>query len=173
MSALLRQTSRRIRALLPILSSIALVMFGLLPIGLPHFDSVAPAFALMAVFYWSIFRSDLMTMVGAFLIGLLLDLLSAGPLGLNALALVLVHELGMAQRKVFLGSSFLMNWAAFALVLGAVLPAGWVIVSLLHWRLQPTVPLVAQLLLSLMLYPAVYWALSKLERRWLRTSVAV
>lgn len=171
MSALLRQISRRIRALLPILSSMTLVLFGLLPVGLPHFESVGPAFALMAVFYWSIFRSDLMTMAGAFMIGLLLDLLSAGPLGLNALILVLVHELGMAQRKIFLGSSFMVNWAAFALVVGAVLPAGWAIVSVLHWRLQPTAPLLAQLLLSLALYPAIYWSLSKLERRWLRASV--
>lgn len=171
MSALLRQTSRRIRALLPILSSLALVLFGLLPLGLPHFDVVGPAFALMAVFYWSIFRSDLMTMVGAFAIGLLLDLLSGGPLGLNALALLLVHELGVSQRRVFLGSSFLVNWAAFALVVGAVQPLSWALVSLLHWQPLPVAPLVAQLALSLALYPGIYWLLSRLERRWLRASV--
>lgn len=173
MSALLRQTSRRIRALLPILSSIALVMFGLLPIGLPHFSSVAPSFALMAVFYWSIFRSDLMTMLGAFLIGLLLDLLSGGPLGLNALMLVAVHELGVSQRRVFLGSSFMVNWTAFALVVGAVVPLSWGLVSLLHWRLLPTAPVLAQVILALTLYPAIYWILSRLERRWLRGSLAV
>lgn len=173
MIALLRQISRRIRALLPILSSIALVLFGLLPIGLPHFDTVAPSFALMAVFYWSIFRSDLMTMIGAFLIGLLLDVLSGGLLGLNALILVAVHEFGVSQRRVFLGSSFLVNWTAFALLIGGVLPLSWALVSLLHWRLLPTAPVVAQLILSLTLYPAVYWALSRLERRWLRGSLAV
>lgn len=173
MSALLRQTSRRIRALLPILSSIALVLLGLLPVGLPHFDTVAPSFALMAVFYWSIFRSDLMTMVGAFLIGLLLDLLCAGPLGLNALILVAVHELGVSQRRVFLGSSFLVNWTAFALVIGSILPLSWAVVSLLHWRLLPVMPMATQLMLSLVLYPGIYWLLSRLERRWLRRSVAV
>lgn len=173
MSALLRQASRRIRALLPILSSVALVMLGLLPIGLPHFDTVAPSFALMAVFYWSIFRSDLMTMVGAFLIGLLLDLLTGGPLGLNALILVIIHELGVSQRRVFLGSSFLVNWTAFALVIGAVAPLSWALISLLHWRLLPTAPVLAQVLLSLGLYPGVYWVLSRLERRWLRSSVTV
>ncbi|MFN4311896.1 MAG: rod shape-determining protein MreD [Ferrovibrio sp.] len=172
MSALLRQTRRRIRALLPIISSLALVLFGLLPLGLPHFDVVGPAFALMAVFYWSIFRSDLMTMTGAFAIGLLLDLLSGGPLGLNALVLLLAHELGVSQRRVFLGSSFLVNWAAFALVIAAVLPVCWALISLLHWQMLPVTPLVAQLLLSLALYPAVYWLLSRLERRWLRAAAA-
>lgn len=171
MSALLRQTSRRIRALLPILSSLALVLFSLAPVGLPHFDSVGPAFALMAVFYWSIFRSDLMTMLGAFAIGLLLDLLSGGPVGLNALVLALAHELGVSQRRVFLGSSFLVNWAAFALVIGVVLPICWALMSLLHWELLPMLPLTTQLLLSLALYPVIYWLLSRLERRWLRASV--
>lgn len=173
MLALLRQISRRIRALLPILSSIVLVLLGLLPVGLPYFDTVAPSFALMAVFYWSIFRSDLMTMVGAFLIGLLLDLLSGGLLGLNALILVAVHELGVSQRRVFLGSSFMVNWTAFALLIGAVLPLSWALVSLLYWRLLPTAPVLAQMILSLTLYPAVYWGLSRLERRWLRGSLAV
>lgn len=165
MAALLRQTNRRLRALLPLLSSAALVLVGILPLGLPHLSSVAPVLALMAVFYWSIFRPDLMTMVGAFLIGLFLDLLSGGPLGLNAATLLLIHELGVSQRRVFLGSSFLVNWTAFALVVGAVLPIGWLLVSLLHWRLLPTAPILAQLLLSLAIYPAVYWLFSRLERR--------
>src|SRR3546814_9858067 len=103
MSALLRQTNRRLRALLPILSSVALVLVGILPLGLPHLNSVAPLLALMAVFYWSIFRADLMTMLGAFLIGLFLDLLSGGPLGLNAATLLLLHELD--RKSVVLGKS--------------------------------------------------------------------
>ena len=94
MSALLRQTSRRIQALLPILSSVTLVLIGLAPVGLPHFDNVAPAFALMAVFYWSIFRSDLMTMLGAFMIGLLLDLRE------RAVAVALLEQRGVAFQQL-------------------------------------------------------------------------
>lgn len=168
MSALLRQASRRTRALLPILSSIALVLIGLLPLGLPHFGIIAPGLALMAVFYWSIFRSDLMTMLGAALIGLFLDLISGGPLGLNTLTLLLVHELGVSQRRVFLGSSFLVNWSGFALVATVTTFAGWLLVCLLHWSLLPVAPLLGHWALSLALYPAVYWLLSRLERRYLR-----
>lgn len=170
MSALLRQAGRRTRATLPILSSVALVLIGLLPLGLPHFGAVSPALALMAVFYWSIFRADLMTMLGAFLIGLLLDLLSGGPLGLNALTLLLVHELGESQRRIFLGSSFLVNWCGFALVAVAAAIAGWALVCLLHWSLLPILPLIIQTGLSLGLYPGVYWLLSRLERRYLQSA---
>lgn len=165
MAALFRQTNRRLSALLPLFSSIALVLVSITPLGLPHLNSIAPLLAVMAVFYWSIFRADLMSMLDAFLIGLLLDLLGGGPPGLNAATLLLIHQLGVSQRRVFLGSSFLVNWTAFALVAGAVLPISWLVVSLLHWSLLPTAPVLAQFLLSLAIYPAVYWMFSRLERR--------
>jgi rod shape-determining protein MreD len=169
MSALLGQASRRARALLPLLSSLVLVLIGLLPLGLPHFGAVAPALALMAVFYWSIFRADLMTMPGAALIGLFLDLLGGGPLGLNTLILLLVHALGVSQRRIFLGSSFLVNWSGFALVATVTAAGGWAVVCLLHWTLLPVLPLIGQWGLSLAIYPAIYWLLSRLERRYLRS----
>jgi len=173
MHALLIQTNRRLRAFLPLLSSLTLGLVGLTPLGLPHLELAAPSLALMAIFYWSIFRADLMTMVGAFLIGLFLDLLSGGPVGLNAMMLLLAHELGVSQRRVFLGSSFLVNWSAFALVASAAILAGWLMISLLHWTLLPLAPRLAQWALSLAVYPAVYWLLSRIERRWLRRMQAV
>ena len=60
-----------------------------------------------------------------------------------------------------------------AVKVGAVVPLSWGLVSLLHWRLLPTAPVLAQVILALTLYPAVYWLLSRLERRWLRGSLAV
>lgn len=168
MDALLTQTNRRLRAFLPLLSSLVLGLIGLTPLGLPHLELVAPSLALMAIFYWSIFRADLMTMAGAFLIGLILDLLSGGPVGLNAMMLLLAHQLGVSQRRVFLGSSFLVNWVAFALVVSAVTFAGWAMISLLNWTLLPVPPRLAQWALSLACYPPVYWLLSRIERRWLR-----
>lgn len=173
MQALLRQTDRRLRAMLPLFTCVLLGVIGLTPLGLPHLDAASPALALMAVFYWSIFRSDLMTMVGAFLAGLFLDLLGGGTPGLNALILLLTHELGVSQRKVFLGSSFLVNWAGFALVASGAILLGWTVVSLLHWQPLPLVPRLAQWALSLAFYPAVYWLLSRIERRWLRPALTV
>ncbi|WP_341703389.1 rod shape-determining protein MreD [Ferrovibrio sp.] len=168
MHNLLAQINRRLRAFLPLLSSLALGLIGLTPLGMPYLELAAPSLALMAVFYWSIFRADLMTMLGAFLIGLAIDLLSGGPVGLNAMMLLLAHELGVSQRRVFLGSSFLVNWSAFALVASAAILAGWLLISLLYWTLLPVAPRIAQWALSLAVYPAVYWLLSRIERRWLR-----
>ncbi len=158
----------RLRGFLPIMTCLLLVAFGLMPLGLPHFAPISPALALMAVFYWSIFRADLMSMLGAFLIGLVVDLITAGPLGINALLLLLTHELGVSQRRVFLGSSFLVNWWGFAMVAVGASLLSWLIASLLHWQMHEIRPMLAQLLLSLGLYPAIYWLLSRIEQRYLR-----
>lgn len=173
MNLALTQASRRLRGLVPALSSFALVTVGVLPMGLPHFSSICPALALMAVFYWSIFRADLMSMLSAFAIGLGVDLLTGGPLGLQAVILLLAHGLAVSQRRVFLGTSFLVNWWGYGIVaLGAGLFA-WLVASLVHWTLHDLRPVLAQLGLSLGLYPLVYWLLSRLEQRWLRPGLPV
>ncbi|MBP7063534.1 rod shape-determining protein MreD [Ferrovibrio sp.] len=163
---------QRLRGFLPIVTCLVLVACGLAPVGLPHFATISPALALMAVFYWSIFRADLMSMLGAFLIGLVVDLITAGPLGLNALLLLLTHELGVSQRRVFLGSSFLVNWWGFAMVAVGASLISWSIASLLHWQLHEFRPVLAQLALSLGLYPAIYWLLSRIEQRYLRPGLS-
>jgi len=164
---------RRLHGLLPALSCLLLAIIGAAPLGLPHFGMVGPAMALMAVFYWSIFRADLMTMLGAFGIGLVVDLLSGGPVGLNAVLLLLTHALAVSQRRVFLGSSFLVNWWGFGMVaLGAAI-IGWAVACLLNWHLHDPRPLLAQLGLSLGLYPLVYWLLSRLEQRMLRPALPI
>lgn len=164
---------RRMRGLLPVLSCLLLAIIGVSPMDMPHFGSVGPVLALMAVFYWSIFRADLMTMLGAFLIGLVVDLLSGGPIGLYAVLLLLTHALAVSQRRVFLGSSFLVNWWGYGMVALGSAVIGWVVACLLNWQMHDPRPLLTQLGLSLGLYPLVYWLLSWLERRWLRNALPV
>ncbi|WP_374634507.1 rod shape-determining protein MreD [Ferrovibrio sp.] len=163
----------RLHGLLPVLSCLVLAIIGTAPLELPHFGPVGPVLALMAVFYWSIFRADLMTMLGAFSIGLVVDLLSGGPIGLHAVLLLLTHALAVSQRRVFLGSSFLVNWWGYGMVaLGAAF-VSWSVACLLNWYLHDPRPLLAQLGLSLGLYPLVYWLLSRLERRLLRPALPI
>lgn len=173
MSAALRQLSRRLRGLVPPISSLGLVVIGAVPLGLPHFAQISPALALMAVFYWSIFRADLMSMLWAFAIGLAVDLLTGGPLGMQAVILLAAHALAVSQRRIFLASSFVVNWWGFGIiVLGAGL-VSWLLACLLHGTLHDLLPVLAQMLLAVGLYPMVYWVLNLLERRWLRPGLPV
>src|SRR3546814_11664832 len=119
----------------------------------------------MAIFYWSIFRADLMTMAGAFLIGLVLDLLSGGPVGLNAMMLLLAHQPGVSQRRVFLGSSFLVTGVAFAMVVSAVTLTAWTMTRMLNWTPLPVAPLRPDWAPSRACNPPVSCVISRIARR--------
>ena len=51
-----------------------------------------------------------------FVVGLLMDIFSALPLGLNAFIFVLVQKFISDQRKVFLGQPYYVSWLGFAFI---------------------------------------------------------
>ena len=69
------------RSLSPMAITLLLVMVSVLPMHIPFFGTVSPVLSLMAVYYWSIFRPDLMPSFAVFGAGLFQDILSGTPLG--------------------------------------------------------------------------------------------
>lgn len=128
-----QKLDRLARNLLPLALGLACVLLSVTPVYLPGYGMIGAHFAMMAVFYWSVYRPDLLSPLTAFGLGLLLDILVGTPLGLNALALMLVRIVGDNQGKVFRGKSFVLLWWGFGLVaLGA---------SLVIWALSAALAL--------------------------------
>ena len=69
---------------LPFLVGLFCVFLTFVPIGSIVGIEVAPAFALMAVYYWAAHQPETFPPYAVFAVGLLQDLLSAGPIGLWA-----------------------------------------------------------------------------------------
>jgi rod shape-determining protein MreD len=155
------------RNLAPFAVTLMLVLVGLIPIRIPSYAAIAPQFALIAVFYWVVHRPDLMRPSTVFLIGLLQDLLSGGPLGLNALVMVLLHGAVMGQRRLFLSSSFLLMWFGFGMVLTGATVLQWGAFSVLAGAALPFMPALFQALLTLAIFPAVAWLLLRVHRAFL------
>ncbi len=98
---------------LPGVLTLLLVLMGAVPIGAPLLGPVLPAFGLVAVFVFSIYRPDLMPHWLAFLVGLVQDLVIGGPLGLNALLLLSVQGLCSSQRRFSCRQTVLAGLAGF------------------------------------------------------------
>src|SRR5699024_9319580 len=96
------------KALVPALLSSLLIILSLVPLRAPEVAPLTPALALTAVYYWAVFRPDLLPSWLAFLLGLLQDLLTGAPLGVGVVALVGMHFFVSAQRKIFVNPSFVM-----------------------------------------------------------------
>ena len=166
-SILISHVERRVRNLSPFVVTMFLVILNAVPLPVPGYAVTTPVLALMAVYHWSVFRPDLMPAAAVFVIGLLHDALSGPPMGINALALLLVHGIMISQRRFFIGKSFLVLWWGFILVaLGASLVT-WTLTSLVFGAIVPPTPVVAQAVLTIILYPCLSWVLVRVQRAFL------
>ena len=110
----LQWADRSVRGAIPVTVTVMLVFAASLPWRLPAFVEVTPAFAVMAVFYWTIYRPERFPYAATFGIGVLQDLLAATPLGMTALVLLIVQGVVASQRTFFRGKPFLVVWWGFS-----------------------------------------------------------
>ena len=155
-----RQTS-------PLSLTLFLVLVAVAPLRIPEYARVAPDFALMSVFFWTVHRPDLMRPWWAFVIGLFADILSGTPLGINALVYVLVHGALIAQHKVFRGKPFGLIWIGFgiiALVAGTIgYLAGFILTgAMIRPGLWAT-----HVMVTFACYPLVGWLMGRVQRAFL------
>jgi len=148
------------RNLIPAALGVALVVLSTIPFYLPGYGPVAPNLVLMAVFYWAVFRSDALSPVTVFFIGLLQDILTGAPPGLNAAVLVLVRTFAASQNRVFRGKSFLVLWFGFVLVGIAAAFVIWLFSATYHLTLIDPSPVVFQAALTITLFPFLVWVFS-------------
>ncbi len=100
---------------LPAMVSVLGLLIYVAPVHVFGRSVPMPLFPLMALFFWSMARPQLMPPLAVFLIGLLQDFLTGGPVGLWAMAYLLTFTVMATQRETFAGRG------QFALIVGFVL----------------------------------------------------
>ena len=112
--------TERINKFWNLLAPVALILLffwlAIVPHHIPNYGTIKPDFLLIIIFYWSVHRPGIMKPSVCFLIGLLLDIFSAFPLGLNALIFVIIQKLISDQRRIFLGQPYYVSWIGFTLM---------------------------------------------------------
>ena len=148
----------------PGLLALILVLFSLAPFNFPGSAQLVPPLALMAVFHWGIYRPDLLPGPLAFILGLLQDVLSGGPLGMWAAVFLVVLVVTASQRRFFLGKMFVVEWLGFALVVPVVFLANWTIGSIYIGAIVDPGALLVPGLLAIAFYPGLSWLMSIVRR---------
>lgn len=141
-----------------------LVVLSILPLGIAGYGEIRPAFVLMAVYYWAIYRPYMLSPLGTFLTGLALDLLTGTPLGLQALVLLIVRLVTGTQQKFMLAQRFGVMWACFGLVALASGLAQWLIFGLVNWQMTALKSVLVSAAISALLFPAVALPLYMINR---------
>ncbi|MDX2104215.1 MAG: rod shape-determining protein MreD [Alphaproteobacteria bacterium] len=155
----------RLRSITPALVTVVMALVSVLPIGWQAPHPAVPAFTLMSVYYWTVYRPDLLPPVAVFVIGVFQDLLTGGLVGVTALLLLATHGVLLGQRKLFLGKPFWLAWIGFALVAAAAGAAQYLIVATLYWTLVPIGQAVMQALTTVLAFPLLAWFFIRTHRR--------
>lgn len=150
-----RWVDETLAPLAPVTLCVVLVFLIAVPYRLPGLAGVMPQLTVMAVFYWSLSRPDLLSALAVVVVGLLQDVLTGGPLGMGALILLLVRAATISQRRFLVDKPFLVGWTGFAVIaLGASL-FGWVLAAAYYGAWPAPAVSIIQVLLTITAYPAV------------------
>ncbi|MFC7475970.1 rod shape-determining protein MreD [Dankookia sp. GCM10030260] len=168
-SGLLWQIDALARAILPGGLTAVLLVLAAAPVGVP---GLVPAAALPCVFFWSVFRPAALPPPAVFGLGLLQDLLTAAPLGIGVLVLLVVHGLAARWRRFLVTQSFLLVWLAFCGFTAGAAAMGGALQALLAWHVLPVQPGFWQALITAGLYPALAWLLTQAHESMMRAEAA-
>jgi rod shape-determining protein MreD len=150
--------------LLPVATTVLAALLSIQPIHIAGYAAVTPAFALMAVYHWTIYRPELLPAAALFLIGAAQDLLSGGLVGVTALVLVLARAIVLGQRRHFVNRAFPFVWAGFMLLAAGTMLCLWLLHSLLAAQLLDFGAAVFRAVLTVSLYPAASFLLGRSQR---------
>jgi rod shape-determining protein MreD len=160
---MLQQINLAFRHLLPVGMVLLLILINALPTRVPGFAAVVPLLPLIGVYYWSIYRPDLMPPALAFCLGLLNDVIAGMPLGVSSLLYLLVQGMTASQRRFFHGKPFRIAWWGFGLVSSGAFVLQWLLVSLLMGHtLEPRV-VAFEFLMTLSFYPLLSWLFARTQ----------
>jgi len=134
------------------------------PWGIPGQADLQPAWALACIWFWTLFRPAAMPAAAVFGIGLLLDLVDQGPVGVQVLVLLLAHGTALKARRVLTRSGFAVVWLAFVGVAAAAAAVEWALVCLLTWRGLPPGPALFEFGVAAGVYPLLAFLLTGAHR---------
>ncbi len=154
-----------LKAAAPMLLGFLGVIILALPLRLFEGAAPTPIIPLVVVFFWSIYAPAYMPSVSVFLIGLLQDLLTGGPLGLWAVVYLVTQFVVMSQRSYFLGREQKVVWLGFMLAAASASLILWLVMSLMSGVLLPVGGLVAQMATTVLIYPLFGAVFGELHRR--------
>ena len=138
---------------LPALFTLLLVVLNMVPLHIPGIARIMPVLPLIAVYHWSVYRPSLLPPSVVFAVGLLHDMLSGTPVGINALVYLTVYGIVVSQQRFLAGKPFFVVWLGFAVVSLIATVETWLFVSILSSTVVEVNAAVFQFMLNVGCFP--------------------
>ena len=149
---------------LPIATTVVAALLSIEPLRIGGFTALTPAFTLMAVYYWTLYRPDLLPALSLFIIGVIQDLLSGGLPGATAIMLLLVRAIVSSHRRYLVDQPFPFIWAGFTLLTGGAMLFLWALHSLLAGNVLELRDPILRAVLTISIFPVASLLLGRTQR---------
>jgi rod shape-determining protein MreD len=155
-------STRLLRALLKFIPLLSLL--GAAFIDEFVLDSFPLLFAHSALFYWTIYRPDLLPFSGLLCVSLIIDGLSGSYFGKTFLTFLLTFLMTLSQRRSLFQASFSVVWVAFGFYMLFFTFTCYLLDWILLGQFQPQKQLFYTYLGALASHPIVFYTLLKTKR---------
>jgi rod shape-determining protein MreD len=122
---------------------------------------IQPTLFLIILYYWTLYRSDLIAVEQLILISLIQDGIYAYPLGFSALRLLINYGLLLTQKRILSQQRFLWVWGGFGLfaLMDCLICA--TLFSCIKHEWVGIIPLIPGVFMTISLYPSFVWAMNR------------
>lgn len=148
---------------MPLVAAVAGMLIGMAPANLGRGVVPAPDLVLICVFFWAIYGPSFLPPWAVFLVGLIQDFATGGPIGFWALIYLAAYGFTLSQRVFFSGRSGPGVWIGFAMVAGVTAVVAWVLGSTGYARWMMPWPIITQAAITILVYPFVARVLTYLR----------
>jgi rod shape-determining protein MreD len=159
-----QRVDNRVAQLLPIATTVFATVISIQPAPIPGYPALTPAFTLMAVYHWTIYRPDLLPPFALFLVGTTQDLLAGVTPGVTALVLLLARAVVLPHRRHFVNRLFPFVWTGFTMLTGGVMLFLWTLHSLLDGVLVDFRGTIFRAVLTISTFPIASFLLGRTQR---------
>lgn len=151
-----------LKGIIPSLALFLAVVVAAVPWALPsEAGFIMPLLLIIFVFVLTLQRQRKLPLVSVFVAGLLMDILTAGPLGYWAIIFLLTHTLASWYRRREKASGLGALWLAFAATAAAASVSGWLLASLYFVRVIDWQPMLIGGAVAVVLFPLVAWPMRR------------
>jgi rod shape-determining protein MreD len=137
----------------PMLYALAATVVFAIPLRAFGLQLPEPVFPMALAFAWAVIRPSMLAPFGILAMGLFLDIVWGGPLGLWALCLLIAYGVALAGRSMMAGQARVILWIWYGLTTATALVAGYLFVMLDSRSTPGLIPMAWQFLATIVLYP--------------------
>lgn len=152
-------------AIIPVFCGLLGVALSAMPVSLTGGAVPPPLLGFMPIYFWCLFRPDLMPAAAVFIIGLAQDLLSGAPPGLWTASFIATYAFVDRQRDSLAGLANVGAILGFALAAVFCGMTAYVIAWIYYWHVPPFTPLLLQVAVTMLCYIPALPLLSAVQHR--------